>query len=607
MFSQEDLDTYNRVQSAMEAQQQVERQNRRRGRLARILAWVFIPLFLAASGVAGYLAYDRYLLLSVVSDWQAASQVQGVRVENLGSRLAVTEANLTEANGNVKALNRSLATEREERNADVVKANATIRRLEEDVVKQNTEIESAGKRLKESNDRIAHYVEVNTELETSAAQLEESVAQLDASNRQLESANNSLTRRNRELDQENDQLVADFNGLVGDYNSLLDENDRLAGRVNSLNSRVSTLQSQLTQARAQQVTIPTCASNYYTVTGGKLSCVARSSSAFRATQTDTGTVRLPHSGTVNLKINRSGELGSDRSMEILEHAVKTIEEYMGEPIPLQGNEIRLDFVEELDKCSSQAAGCHLGTHMEIKEMYDSSASLRGDDHLALIIAHEVAHYYWNDEKTWMSEGGAEFLSIYSENKRVGRAMTSKGKRCSQASNIRYLESRKFGKEDNGFECNYTLGEGLFLDLYNNLTEGQFQQGFRNLWKRGKNKMGGMYQVRQAFTANQQIIDKWYGYREKPELHWNDGTFLGYMTWEESDGWKLYYDDESPCATTLRLNDQSAGVGYSVRQTEEECHYTGEWDDNGDLIVTIDGKEYRAVEVEISSPPNRYDL
>ena len=342
MFSQEDLDTYNRVQSAMEAQQQVERQNRRRGRLARILAWVFIPLFLAASGVAGYLAYDRYLLLSVVSDWQAASQVQGVRVENLGSRLAVTEANLTEANGNVKALNRSLATEREERNADVVKANATIRRLEEDVVKQNTEIESAGKRLKESNDRIAHYVEVNTELETSAAQLEESVAQLDASNRQLESANNSLTRRNRELDQENDQLVADFNGLVGDYNSLLDENDRLAGRVNSLNSRVSTLQSQLTQARAQQVTIPTCASNYYTVTGGKLSCVARSSSAFRATQTDTGTVRLPHSGTVNLKINRSGELGSDRSMEILEHAVKTIEEYMGEPIPLQGNEIRLD-------------------------------------------------------------------------------------------------------------------------------------------------------------------------------------------------------------------------------------------------------------------------
>ena len=87
------------------------------------------------------------------------------------------------------------------------------------------------------------------------------------------------------------------------------------------------MQSQLTQARAQQVTIPYCASNYYTVTGGKLSGVARSSSAFRATQTETGTVRLPHSGTVNLKINRSGELGSDRSMEILEHRSRPF--YMG--------------------------------------------------------------------------------------------------------------------------------------------------------------------------------------------------------------------------------------------------------------------------------------
>ena len=84
------------------------------------------------------------------------------------------------------------------------------------------------------------------------------------------------------------------------------------------------------------MTIPYCSSNYYTVTGGKLSCVARHTSAFQATQVETKPINLPHSGTVNLRINRSGELGSARSMEILEHAVKTIEEYMGQPIPLEG-------------------------------------------------------------------------------------------------------------------------------------------------------------------------------------------------------------------------------------------------------------------------------
>ena len=134
MFSQEDLDTYNRVQSAMEAQQQVERQNRRRGRLARILAWVFIPLFLAASGVAGYPPMTGTCCYRSLTGKRQAKCREWI--ENLGSRLAVTEANLTEANGNV-TLNRSLATEREERNADVVTNAATIRRLEED---QNTEI-----------------------------------------------------------------------------------------------------------------------------------------------------------------------------------------------------------------------------------------------------------------------------------------------------------------------------------------------------------------------------------------------------------------------------------------------------------------------------------
>ena len=322
------------------------------------LAWVFIPLFLVAATGAGVLGYLNWYNLTQLEDANArVHQINNQRTE-LVERLNQAHQETADArrqfiaerdwynkladasNGYVQRLNRA--------NQEVESANQTIEA-------QNREIDKGNLLIAERNDRIAQYIEVN-------ASLENSVTQLDASVRQLESANNSLTQWNRELDQENDELVADYNELVDDYNSLLDENETLASDVNALNDRVVSLESQLRRARAQQVTIPTCASNYYTITAGRLTCVARDSSAFQATQTENGTVRLPHSGTVNLRINRSGELGSARSMEILEHAVKTIEEYMGQPIPLKGNEIRLDFVEKLDG-PSDFAGVYKGTHM----------------------------------------------------------------------------------------------------------------------------------------------------------------------------------------------------------------------------------------------------
>ena len=107
-------------------------------------------------------------------------------------------------------------------------------------------------------------------------------------------------------------------------------------------------------------------------------------------------------------------------------------------------------------------------------------------------------------------------------------MTSQKKRCTQAYSISYLEYQKYGQGDDGFGCNYTLGEGLFLDLYNNLTEAQFQQGFRNLLTEVNGNIGGVHQVRRAFPNTyeiQKVIDQWYGYREKPEAHWPDGSYL----------------------------------------------------------------------------------
>ena len=190
------------------------------------------------------------------------------------------------------------------------------------------------------------------------------------------------------------------------------------------------------------------------------------------------------------------------------------------------------------------AGVHNdGTHMEILQEKDKDLSIyssKTNDPLGIIIAHEVAHYYWAGERNWLDEGAAEFLASYSENRRVGRAMTSQNKRCTQAYSISDLERRKYGKGDDGFTCNYSLGEGLFLDLHSQMKEEDFQKAFRSLKASGRNKLSGVYQVRNAFYPGsewvQEIIDEWYGYREKPEAHWYDGSYLAYYTWQENGEW-----------------------------------------------------------------------
>ena len=433
-----------------------------------------------------------------------------------------------------------------------------------EIGKANREIEKANGIIADKEERISYLTEVNVGLE-------ESVTQLDAAVRRLESANNTLTREKNVLTQTNSTLARDKNSLTRQNSTLASENRRLTSSVSARDARVATLQSDLRTARAQQVSIPACSSNYYTVTGGKLSCVARNTSAFQSTQVETSSINLPYSGTVNLRINRSGDIGSDRSMEILEHAVKTIEEYMGQPIPLRGNEIRLDFVDDLN-VTGDFTGVHKGTHMEILQEKDKDLSIyssKTNDPLGIIIAHEVAHYYWAGERNWLDEGAAEFLAIYSENRRVRRAMTSQKKRCTQAYSISYLESQKYAPESDGFTCNYSLGEGLFLDLYNSLTEAQFQQGFRNLLTEAQGNIGGVYQVRQAFPDNQGVIDQWYGYREKPEAHWYDGSYLAYYTWQENGEWWHKTRDDKPCAlrisydeTRRRFKDHS----YSLANT-----------------------------------------
>lgn len=559
--------------------------------------FILYPLFLASLAVIGFLAWQLFEYATALPVWEAT--------------LTQTTSSLDAANREITSLEQASTQLRADVAAATAAQQSTAQELEiyrNTLAEANYNVGQANETIKEQDQRLrTTRDQLNTtrnELDTAQASLSTVQAELNVQKLATQVLEQLVRDRDAAITalqgqvQSKDDQISQQASQINRQNSTIRQ---LRGEVSQQNTTISNLRTSLRQAQSQQVKIPACSTNYYTATGGQLSCVNRNTAAFQATQVETRSINLPQTGRVTLKINRSGELGSDQSMEILEHAVRTIEEYIGQPIPLQSREIRLDFVKSITG-GGDFAGIYKGTHIEILQEYDSGQSWQRAD-LGSIIAHEVAHYYWNDERTWLHEGAADFLALYSEHRRTRAPIRVSNRPCYQVSTIRQLESRRYGQDNAGFRCNYSLGEGLFVDLYNTMSATGFQQSFRELYASGENKLAGIHQVRQAYPSSWSIIDKWYGYREKPEAHWPNGEFLGYLTWQEGSDWRLYVDsNDRPCATTLRMNY----LGRWLRATRDECYYTGTWSDEGDLLVTISGTTYRAVDIEISQPP-RYGI
>ena len=254
MFSQEDLETYNRVQNAMELQERMQAQNRRRGRVARILAAVFIVLFLAASATAGFLGNSLYSLNNDYSELRGDfARVVADHNESVAT-IEVLNDDLSQANQNVHTLNAALGAEREERNraVNVLSENVAslARQIEDERAEYNRGIAGTNQAIAEKEEEkqewIDHYAGINADLENTIIRLESSNSSLSQDSRQLIEERNSIIQLNKDLDA---------------------ENRRLADSVETLTSRVSVLESEVIKAKSWQINIPVCASNYYVKVG----------------------------------------------------------------------------------------------------------------------------------------------------------------------------------------------------------------------------------------------------------------------------------------------------------------------------------------------------
>ena len=189
------------------------------------------------------------------------------------------------------------------------------------------------------------------------------------------------------------------------------------------------------------------------------------------------TIDLPLAGETHLAIIRTGP-GAERSMDLLEHAVRHSEEFMAVSFPT-------GYIGWLfgDAVTPSFAGNNFGTHIATLSKYDADDTDESE-YTASHIAHEVAHYYWSGNSNWVDEGASDFMASTSENARTGQPVEVTNDPCGYARTIAELENLVVTSEDgadSAFTCNYALGERLFVDLYRSLDEDSFREGLRDLY------------------------------------------------------------------------------------------------------------------------------
>ena len=216
-------------------------------------------------------------------------------------------------------------------------------------------------------------------------------------------------------------------------------------------------------------------------------------------------IQLPHSGEVDLSVVRISP-GTYRTMDILEQVLRSQEEFMGTRFPRSYVALLVADV------TSARGGGGPGGMMTIDPGYEEDRDL---------IAHELAHTYWPFSPRWIAEGGAEFMTTISANTQFS------SNDCSLADSLSAME-RLAEEGVSGISiCYYTLGRGLFLELYETLGDEAFREGFRRLYLKMRDEVHfgectglerGICYVRAAFVADATpesaalaapVITRWY--------------------------------------------------------------------------------------------------
>ena len=177
-------------------------------------------------------------------------------------------------------------------------------------------------------------------------------------------------------------------------------------------------------------------------------------------------VDLPLAGEVVLSVIWPGDAGTmalaSRAMDLLEHAMRTQEEFMRVRYP-KGHAI----LQVTDRAVTVGARGLIAVSPRGAEYYER-------------IAHEAARTYWNTPPRWLQEATVRFLGTISVGTRTGEPLPEPIHSCFSVDNISGL-LRLMAAEGVHYSCADPLGEAMFLDLYRTIGDEAFREGFATLY------------------------------------------------------------------------------------------------------------------------------
>ncbi|MCY4625667.1 MAG: hypothetical protein OXC99_11800 [Chloroflexi bacterium] len=150
-------------------------------------------------------------------------------------------------------------------------------------------------------------------------------------------------------------------------------------------------------------------------------------------------------------------------MDLLEDSIRMLEGFMGVPWPRPTTSILVaDVPATSDGAGIDAFAIHPSRYNDIE-----------------YIVHEAAHWYWWFLPAWVREGAATFLAAVYFSKATGTPLPAP-ESCPHAANLEALGDGGT-KIDRAWICNYTLGHGLLIELYETLGDETFRDAFRRLY------------------------------------------------------------------------------------------------------------------------------